>query len=243
MPADDAAGEAEEGLVDVVADFPADPRPPEPVQQRDGLFHYPAVHAQARAMLRAAPGDNRGDPRFPGLLAVLVVVIAAVGVDLIRALAGRPRRPRTGGMAWMRGMSWVTSLRFPPVSDTASGMPCALVIRWCFEPGRARSTGLGPVLGHLSAPARESCQSPPWTSPAPRRRSARPAAIRAAAATPRLRASPAAAASRLVQARAAAGPGAGDVRVHRGVGGPGVALPDGVQDPLMLGERVGDQLR
>ena len=44
------------------------------------------------------------------------------------------------------------SLRLPPVSDTASGMPCASVIRWCFEPGRARSTGLGPVLGHPSVP-------------------------------------------------------------------------------------------
>jgi hypothetical protein len=38
-------------------------------------------------MLFAAPGDNRGDPGLADLLAVLVVVIAAVGVDLIRALA------------------------------------------------------------------------------------------------------------------------------------------------------------
>ena len=56
------------------------------------------------------------------------------------------------------------SLRLPPVSDTASGIPCASVIRWCFEPGRARSTGLGPVLGRPSAPAHGSCQSPPATS-------------------------------------------------------------------------------
>ena len=87
-PADDAAGEAEEGFVDVVADLPADPQPTEPVQQRETLLDDPAVHAQARAMLFAAPGDNRGDPGFPDLLAVLVVVIATVGVDPIRVLAG-----------------------------------------------------------------------------------------------------------------------------------------------------------
>src|SRR6516164_5578203 len=32
------------------------------------------------------------------------------------------------------------------VGITASGMPCASVMRWCFEPGRARSVGFGPVL-------------------------------------------------------------------------------------------------
>src|SRR5215813_14806647 len=93
-------------------------------------------------------------------------------------------------------MSWVTSLRLPPVSDTASGMPCASVIRWCLEPGRARSTGLGPVLGRPSPPAHASCQSLPGTSPARPRRSVRPAAPRAAAATPRLPANRAAAARR-----------------------------------------------
>lgn len=47
-------------------------------------------------------------------------------------------------MAWIRGMSWVTSLRLP-VSDTCNGMPGPSVIRWCFELVRARSTGLGSV--------------------------------------------------------------------------------------------------
>lgn len=43
----------------------------------------------------------------------------------------------------------MTSLRFPPVSDTASGMPWASVTRWCLLPGRARSTGLGPPVGGI----------------------------------------------------------------------------------------------
>ncbi len=41
----------------------------------------------------------------------------------------------------------MTSLRFPPVSDTASGMPWVSVMTWCLLPGRARSTGLGPLFG------------------------------------------------------------------------------------------------
>ena len=41
----------------------------------------------------------------------------------------------------------MTSLRLPPVSDTASGVPWPSVSTWCFEPVGARSTGLGPVFG------------------------------------------------------------------------------------------------
>ncbi|MET4659724.1 hypothetical protein ABID80_003442 [Streptomyces sp. PvP037] len=36
------------------------------------------------------------------------------------------------------------SCRLPPVSVTAIGVPCRSPIRWCLEPGRARSTGEGP---------------------------------------------------------------------------------------------------
>ena len=50
------------------------------------------------------------------------------------------------GMASTSACSWVTSWRLAPVRITASGMPCASVMRWCFEPGRARSVGLGPVF-------------------------------------------------------------------------------------------------
>src|SRR5262245_8448776 len=49
-PADDGAGQAEEGFVDIVTDLPADAQPPEPVQQRDGLFHHVPVDTKARAV-------------------------------------------------------------------------------------------------------------------------------------------------------------------------------------------------
>jgi hypothetical protein len=49
------------------------------------------------------------------------------------------------GLASGSGMSWVMSLRLPPVSGTAGGVPCAWAITWCLWPGRARSTGPGPT--------------------------------------------------------------------------------------------------
>src|SRR3954447_24341612 len=60
---------------------------------------------------------------------------------------GRPRLPATGraSRSSSNGISWVTSLRLPPVSATASGIPVASTNRWCFEPVRERSTGDGPV--------------------------------------------------------------------------------------------------
>ena len=89
--------------MDVVADLPADAHPAEPVQQGETLLHHPAVHAQPGAMLGAAPRDDWGDPGGPDLLAVLVVVIATVGVDPIRALrAGRGVRVPAG---WPRSVA------------------------------------------------------------------------------------------------------------------------------------------
>jgi hypothetical protein len=73
--------------VDVVADLPADAQPAEPVQQREGLLDHPPVGAQPRTVLDTTPGDDRLDPGGSDLRAVLVVVIAAVGVERVRAAA------------------------------------------------------------------------------------------------------------------------------------------------------------
>ena len=83
--------------MDIVADLPADPQPPESVQRAEGLLDHPAVGAQPGAVRGAAAGDQGRDALLPYLLAVLVVVIAAVGEDLLRALRGRPRRPAPAG--------------------------------------------------------------------------------------------------------------------------------------------------
>jgi hypothetical protein len=73
--------------VDVVADLPADAQPPHSVQQGDGLLHHPPVHAQARAVRGAAAGDERPDAFGTDPAAVLVVVVAAVGVHRVGSSA------------------------------------------------------------------------------------------------------------------------------------------------------------
>lgn len=104
---DEAGVEAEEGLVDVVASFPANAQAAEAVQ----------------------PGDRP--------------------LDDPDAVAGQ--RPPMAATLSSRGSNCVTSLRFPPVSDTASGRPCPSVMTWCLPP-RVRSTGLGPLLGPAGPP-------------------------------------------------------------------------------------------
>lgn len=107
----------------------------------------PAVHAQAGAVPGAAPGEVRGDLEPADLVPVDLVVIAAVGVQIPGRRSGWPRLPRIGGTAWTSGISWVTSLRLPPVVIAASEVPCASTIRWCLLPALPRSTGKGPVAG------------------------------------------------------------------------------------------------
>jgi hypothetical protein len=74
--------------VDVVADLPTDAQPAEVVQQGQGLLDHPPVTAQAGAVRRTAAGDHRGDAPGADPSAVEVVILAAVGVDLLRTAMG-----------------------------------------------------------------------------------------------------------------------------------------------------------
>jgi hypothetical protein len=76
-PADQGATQPEQGFVDVVADLPS--------------------LAQPGAVLGAG-GNDRGDAEFADQGAVLVVVVAAVGVDLRRPAARPSAFARTGEM-------------------------------------------------------------------------------------------------------------------------------------------------
>jgi hypothetical protein len=73
--------------------------------------------------------------------------------------------PRTGGTACSSGISWVMSLRLPPVKVAASRMPVASVIRRCLLPVLPRSTGLRPVLAPPLTPGYGSRRPPPGRSP------------------------------------------------------------------------------
>jgi hypothetical protein len=91
-----------ERLVQLGPAFPADAKPAEEVPPGEGPLDDPAQLAQAGAVLGVAPGDDGLDATLPQLAAVLVVVIAAVGDEL---------------------------LRLPPVSVIASGMPAVSQIK------------------------------------------------------------------------------------------------------------------
>ncbi|KPL29204.1 hypothetical protein JI76_29260 [Streptomyces anulatus] len=78
---DEAAGEFEEGFVDVGSAFPADVEAFEAVKPGEAAFDDPAVGAQSSAMEGAAAGDCRDDPALADLIAVDVVVVPAVGEE------------------------------------------------------------------------------------------------------------------------------------------------------------------
>jgi hypothetical protein len=137
--------ELEQPGLDVGAVVPANREPLELVQPGEGAFHDPAVLTQPGTVHNTAAGDHRPDAALLDEAPVLVMVLAAVSHDAASRRRGRPGLPRTDGTASNSGMSCVTSLRLPPVSVTASAIPWPSTSRWRLLPGRARSTGLGPI--------------------------------------------------------------------------------------------------
>src|SRR3954453_901985 len=100
--------------MDVSAAFPAEPETAEEVQPGEGALDDPAAGAESGSVFALATGDGGLDAPAAELSAVLVVVIAAVGDQLVGTQAGGPTLPRTGPAPSMRGSGWVTSLRLPP---------------------------------------------------------------------------------------------------------------------------------
>jgi hypothetical protein len=84
-PADEAAGEGEEGFVDVVAAVGADEESVAVVQPGEGALDDPAVAAEAGAVLSLAAGDDRLHAALADEAAVRVVVVAAVGEQRSRS--------------------------------------------------------------------------------------------------------------------------------------------------------------
>ena len=87
--ADEAAGESEECLVDLVSAVVADEEPLVVVQRREGAFDDPANAAEPGAVFGLAARDLGSDPAGAELAPVLVVVVAAVSCDPV----GAPARP------------------------------------------------------------------------------------------------------------------------------------------------------
>ncbi|MFD6080428.1 hypothetical protein ACFWG5_33155 [Streptomyces hydrogenans] len=110
--------------MDVVADLPADPQVAAPVQVDKGALDNPALGAESGAVFGAASSDQRLHAGRADEATVLVVVVAAVGQQHVRSSSGAADQTGDSRDLGEQDSSWVTSLRFPPVSDTASGMPC-----------------------------------------------------------------------------------------------------------------------
>jgi hypothetical protein len=131
---------------------PADAQAAEPVQQREALLDDPPQLAEPQALFGAKPGDNRRDTRRSDQGTVLVVVIAAVGVDL--------RCPDTGsaGFAADRrcgcssGMSLGDVVAVAAGQQTASGTPPASVISGVWSPASRGLLDSRPVLAALERP-------------------------------------------------------------------------------------------
>ncbi len=99
----------------------------ESVQPGIGAFDDPTYLAKTAAVRFTASGNRCGNPGSMQRPAIFVVVVSPIGIDPARLAQGRPRKPRTGGLASTSGSSCVMSLRFAPVRMIASGMPLASV--------------------------------------------------------------------------------------------------------------------
>ena len=91
MPvADEAAGEGEEGLVDVCAAFVADPEASVLVEPGEGAFDHPALLAETGPVLGVAFGDDWSDAAGAKRPSVWLGVVAAVGEEGVWSAAGSP---------------------------------------------------------------------------------------------------------------------------------------------------------
>jgi hypothetical protein len=96
------------------------------VEPGEGALDHPADLAQSGAVGDTASGDHGFDATLAQQAVVLVEVVAPVRVQSPRLAArASPQTPDLWTRAQQgKGRSWVTSCRLPPVSVTASEVPC-----------------------------------------------------------------------------------------------------------------------
>jgi len=87
--ADEAAGDGEEGFVDVGAAFVAQAQAAVLVEPGDGAFDDPALSAEAGAVRAVLAGDQCFDPERSQFVEDTVVVVAAVTEDALGSALGR----------------------------------------------------------------------------------------------------------------------------------------------------------
>jgi hypothetical protein len=138
--------------MNIVALLVTDPQPPIAVQPRQRSLHSPAMAAQPLAALDAAPGDPGNDPSFSQRLTAERMVVALVGVQLLRPAARPARLPVVHGWDRVDGrLQQLAIVAVGPDSTAASGVPFPSTTRWCFVPCLPRSVGLGPTAAAPTA--------------------------------------------------------------------------------------------
>ena len=164
--------------MDVVAAFVADAVGGGTGTARRSCARPPSAWCPGRSRGRSSARRSSPGCRGAQLAAALARVVGAVAVQPRGRRRGRPRRPRTGGIASTSGSISVMSLQLPPVSDTTSGATAAAGDQVVLgaAPGAVDRARTG--LGAPQTPARASCRSPPATS-----RSALPRSTSRAAAS------------------------------------------------------------
>lgn len=138
--------------MDVVGSLPANTQSPEAVQSGDRAFDHPTVNAQPGTVRSCPTGNGRLDALGPDRAPVLVVVVAAVAEQDVGTSSELADQSRNRGHFGRQRQKLGDVLRLPPVSDTASGMPCPSTRMRCLLPGLAQSTGLGPLWATPSGP-------------------------------------------------------------------------------------------
>lgn len=117
------------------------------------LAPRPSVGSQVRNRARCRGGRSAASRRDP-----------RPGGGTCRGRSRGPPAPRPGGTTWRSGISWVTSLRLPPVRVAAERDPGGIGDQMMLAAGSARSTGLRPVLDPPFTPGCGSRRRPPGRS-------------------------------------------------------------------------------
>lgn len=109
--------------MEIGASFVTGAEPLELVQPGESALDHPARLTQSGAVGDAASSGDQGfDAALAQQAAVLVEVIAPVGVQTPGFAAGASTKSRNRWDGSNSGRSWVTSCRLPPVRVTASGV-------------------------------------------------------------------------------------------------------------------------
>ena len=144
IEADGAACEFQQGLVELGSAFIADAKPFELMEPGEGALDDPTGLAQAGAVGDAASGDEGLDAALPEQAAVLVEVVAAIGKQPFRSVAGSPPQflYRWNGLQQRYELGDVV----PVAAGHRDGEGCAVPVddHMVLGPGAAAVDGRGP---------------------------------------------------------------------------------------------------